>query len=650
MASYGNTSASSLIKSSNSIRNAIENYNDTIAEQEWQMSAKTDADYQRYSNYVSKKMEDLSKRPNTISNASKFASLSSKQQTVYSSYVSHSISAMSTKILEGNATNIDKLNAIGSFWNQAKNIGNEDLAASLYNDYLQLDQKIQYDAQVAEAKYTEEASKVAAAQANGYDSAISMFNGVLEDISTIVKRGGQQVLLGNLVTKIQSINESIRQANQANENAIASGITEPLRELPIDATPNIGALAQGLIEQISIAQDAQAKIWSVVEGHSSDVQKYQQAAKDTLSTDKFKIGSENMSYMEASYWASNFDAYGYAPATGENAYTTVQATDAEGNGLFDDNGNAIFTQIPATQMIERPREFAYYDEATGALKYAYNPTDFVASWATGDDKEKRKKDLERELSSLGFEFSDYAKISDDGSITVKLSDNENNKFVQEAFEKSGISGQTYARVYVTPQGYQIQPTTLEGKNASSLLFEINKSSGGLYGVYKTTYDKFSKGTKREFISGQPGYATPQQNDQLVKNLTTTAIPKFTPLATGPVKFNTKEQQLEYWANTLHRGVPSLPGLPDNLTKTSTASQQSNGVYWLGRDGNIWYKNDSGTINAGNATFMNDTGFKVGSKFTNAKRIDDPVNPTLPKTQNLSLPKLPTLPTLPNFKI
>lgn len=53
------------------------------------------------------------------------------------------------------------------------------------------------------------------------------------------------------------------------------------------------------------------------------------------------------------------------------------------------------------------------------------------------------------------------------------------------------------------------------------------------------------------------------------------------------------------------------------------------VYWVGADGNIWLKDNSGVHNAGKAIGVSDVGFDAERMSAEAKRIDDPNPPARP---------------------
>src|SRR4051812_6144389 len=53
---------------------------------------------------------------------------------------------------------------------------------------------------------------------------------------------------------------------------------------------------------------------------------------------------------------------------------------------------------------------------------------------------------------------------------------------------------------------------------------------------------------------------------------------------------------------------------------------SGNVYWIGQDGNVWFKSASGTQNMGKPINASDGGFDTAKLSAAATRIADPVNP------------------------
>lgn len=70
------------------------------------------------------------------------------------------------------------------------------------------------------------------------------------------------------------------------------------------------------------------------------------------------------------------------------------------------------------------------------------------------------------------------------------------------------------------------------------------------------------------------------------------------------------------------GVLQYPA-PAAVNPNAPATPQGRSVYWVGNDGNVWFKNDQGVSNAGKAIRTGDGGFDTDSLSAEATRIDDP---------------------------
>src|SRR6201993_1355357 len=89
-ARLGNTSPSSLIRSSQSIASEIATYNDSLAAYQYELSPKTDADLQTYQDYLNNRISNL-QNTGSVTDASKALTLTRTLTSATRSNVSANI-------------------------------------------------------------------------------------------------------------------------------------------------------------------------------------------------------------------------------------------------------------------------------------------------------------------------------------------------------------------------------------------------------------------------------------------------------------------------------------------------------------------------------------------------------------------------------
>ena len=114
---------SQLLRTAESRKRAVQNEMNRLVDANWAVSAKTPADLEQYMAYY----QDL-----TTKVAQKdLLSISNKMISARKAFVSNELQRSSIDVLEGNATNQDKLNKMVNFYNEAVNNGDLDFAQQL---------------------------------------------------------------------------------------------------------------------------------------------------------------------------------------------------------------------------------------------------------------------------------------------------------------------------------------------------------------------------------------------------------------------------------------------------------------------------------------------------------------------------------------
>lgn len=124
MASFGNSSASSLINAAQAAYNKQQSYNDSIASFQYDQSAKTQQDLAAYESY-------LQGRAKSTSDPSQQLSVQKTLASAYRSYNSAEISRLSTGVAYGDISNTDKYNQLVQLQQAAMSNGDYNLAQSL---------------------------------------------------------------------------------------------------------------------------------------------------------------------------------------------------------------------------------------------------------------------------------------------------------------------------------------------------------------------------------------------------------------------------------------------------------------------------------------------------------------------------------------
>lgn len=225
--SFGNSSSSALIKSANTAANEIATYNDSLAEYQYQLSAKTDDDLQTYQDYLNGRINTLN-ASGSVTDASKALSLTKSLTSAVSTNSSSNIQRENIQVMAGNGSLTDKYNTIVSQYTRAVGIGDMSLAQSLESQAYSVNQSIQLQNQNAA-----DAAKTLQDAAVSYqgDVVTSIQNG-LKDLNNAAKSKSE--------TDFNKYAQEYVDTNSDNLKAL--GVV-----LPKGAQPNYFNIVQGLV-------------------------------------------------------------------------------------------------------------------------------------------------------------------------------------------------------------------------------------------------------------------------------------------------------------------------------------------------------------------------------------------------------------------
>lgn len=182
---YGNAgSVSSLISSARSAYEREQAYQDQIAAYEWDLSAKTAEDHDKYVGYLTKRNKELETR-----DPAKALTFASKINSTRSSFASKEIQRASIAVNYGQGTDSDKYNKMMGLYQNAVNNGDYDLAQNLEAQLGTLQIKIM-NAQEAAANAASAASdKAYAATKKGLEAEKNVLDDTLKNLERAVKTG-----------------------------------------------------------------------------------------------------------------------------------------------------------------------------------------------------------------------------------------------------------------------------------------------------------------------------------------------------------------------------------------------------------------------------------------------------------------------------
>lgn len=194
----GGGSASSLIRSANSLSAQIAAYNDSLEAFKYSNSAYTDSAFSAYKDYLRTRINAL-QASGGISNIQKALTLTKTLDSAGKSNVSASIARENISILTGGATKQDKLTLIGQQFQRATANGDMTLAQQLESQYYNLSQQIQYEAQQSAAAQ----SALNSAKVSYQEDVVSNLKNALQSFTQLAQNTSESQVNSSLKKFVQ---------------------------------------------------------------------------------------------------------------------------------------------------------------------------------------------------------------------------------------------------------------------------------------------------------------------------------------------------------------------------------------------------------------------------------------------------------------
>lgn len=308
----GNTSVSSLLSSAKSAYSAQQSYNDQLAAYDYELSAKTPDDYQKYANYLEGRVKTLGS-----TDPAKALTLTRTQTSANRTFNSAEISRASLAVKYGDLSNTDKYNKMVGLLQNAINNGDDSLAQSLESQLGSLSVTIQNE--------QDSAARAASGAASAANTALRQ--AYLKD------QDGARDAQGN-VKNIQGLGlTGVKQVSNILDTKFQDG------QLSLEQYQAVKAAL--LAQQVGL-QDAAANDTRL---SADDRDKYQSDLASTMQSSDFKKfaqpGVATAIQNGEQPFALEVDAFGNKSLQKREIISSRQAVGQDGKPLFDQHGNPV---------------------------------------------------------------------------------------------------------------------------------------------------------------------------------------------------------------------------------------------------------------------------------------------------------------------
>jgi hypothetical protein len=441
----GSKSASSLIKSAVTISDQVNAYNDEVQSLQWDASAKTEADYRAYVNYLNKRSSNL-RGTNSITNNTKAVEIQKTIIGAQKTFTSAQVQRASISVVMGNASLTDKYSTVLHLYNEAGRAGDAGLQQSLALQADQLSQRIQYQNDAA-ASATSTLAKATATKAGA----------------------AQQSVATQLEYQLKDLNAAFQTAGNSNINKLtrdwAKKVTPQLKALgvkvPNGAQPNYVDLVAGIVQGIGQSHELAATALATSDPVAANSY-MQEALAVKYGITKFSVGGRSMSAADIVNYQENPESY------------TIQ--DINGKTSLLPNKISYVTKNPdgtTTNHYETP------------LKNNLNTKSGVGQSTISKGSNTNVADF---LKKIGVNFSGTS-----AGLEIQAT-KKSNHFLSHI---PGLSGNEIVNLNQTDQGLQFQTKDAAGKVH---LYYLTEDSGGRAGVV----EDMGNG-KLSMVSGQYGF-------------------------------------------------------------------------------------------------------------------------------------------------
>lgn len=414
----GTASTSSLIKSANSLATAEQNLQDKAMADAYSASAKTADDYATYVDYLNGRIA-AEQSVGSIASESKILTYQSALRSALSTNTSADITRENIAIMGGSSTDTQKLSLVGDEFQRAWANGDMALAQSLESTYYSLSQKIQYDAQQAQAAST----ALSKAAVGKEEDTVTGLHNDLKNFVADAKNAGSEAELNNTLAAYAKANAPTFNAlgvkfntNQPNIWDVLTGVIgsiythrvlQAVAEAPVD--PN--AAGNYLNDAMQI-MNGSAK-FDTPAGHQMTFQEVQQASQDPA---MFSYNSATNTYDQTAQIGYQYQTFtGYKTnAQGQVSSYNYQALVPQFSGIVGDaNRNKVFflTANQTTAMTQLGLNFSENSKGTSGDGVFFQTTSNTPLWL--------KQMLGGPQSTADKNISAQAFTDNEGNLIVK---------------------------------------------------------------------------------------------------------------------------------------------------------------------------------------------------------------------------------------
>lgn len=443
----GSGSASSLIKSANTITNEVNAYRDAQAKAAYQLDH-SDTAFKTYSDYLTSRINDL-QSTGSITNLTKATQLHDELVSAYQSNVSFNIKNTSIAIMDGSATAPTKINQLGNLYQQALGIGDVNLAQSLesqaYSAQQTYEQQLQTAAQNAEMYAKAQGTATGAAENS---VATNLENG-LKQLNADIGTGG--------MSKFNTASKAWVDSNKSALMALADapGISPDAKQAMMKAIsssqPGYQDIISGVTAAIMTAHVTAANMVLPYDpGKASD---YNQQAQDIANGNtKIQTLAGSLSAQDIQNWQNNPGMFiPHENTTGGSLQFTFKSA-----GLM--SGESAIAGYKYDQQGNLAADFT--GQETGHIVTA-----------------NEANQINSQLTKFGVSFK-----------PLKAGDNLTNGISVQFSDKSpdwlkGVTGgqkNLVTQLYVTGQGLQFATLDKSGQSHAYLLATDSRGLSGLY--------------------------------------------------------------------------------------------------------------------------------------------------------------------------
>jgi len=479
----GTTNVSSLVKSAASLT-----YDQQEAEDDYQAGQfeldHSDASYQAYASYLKDRISQLNSE-NTGEAMIHAASLTNDLQNAQVSNASYDLDLETGQVLNGDASDQDKLNYLQSAAQKAYANGDVDQATTFLNDAGNLQQSIEYDAQVSQEEATTATDEDVSAISDGLTADIDNLEADFSTLTQLYNAGS---------TSKNQLNGMIKQieASPVIQAAIQSGDIN----IPKGATMTMQTLTQAMFTGEHLMYDSAYEQLSAI-GTPDAIDR----ASD-IQADIAKLSSGGKSITTP---FGTINATQAAQLSSEPTNLNSQTVSASGKVTNTQNAVTGYTPTTETNLITGGKYSGYNLQTKGSPTTPF-----------GGMTENQRAALQNKLQAMGFTPSSGKGTFDDTSTSVGV------HITSQALKSLGVNPNS-------PQG-----KALTGMNVTLVPhgegFEfVSGTSGPVFGI---SFDDRGRGAlyqadgtnQFKLVGAQYGF-NPKTATNNGKSVLQTAIPQ-----------------------------------------------------------------------------------------------------------------------------